>query len=153
MGYYTRVFCRSEKSPTFTELQDYLRHLNPEYRLEGEVDDDQVDWTNFEFFYKEGNQPIPVELNWCDEEGSIGQEELAEFIEDIGSPGWSFKKRKVIRQLKKTKYIICNQLLGDIDDEGYQANESLLQFFIERYEGMAQADGEGFYGRDGKILC
>jgi hypothetical protein len=121
MGYFTRVFCRSEKSPAFDELHEYMRSLNPLYRLEGEVDDEKIDWTNFELHYKDGKRPIPVELNWCDEESSVGHEELSEFIDGIGSPGLSLNKRKVIKRLKQTRYIICNQLLSDLDEDGYLA--------------------------------
>jgi len=152
MGYYTRVFCKSEQSPAFRELQSYLTTCNPAYRLEGETDDNGTWWTNMELHYKEGKHPIPVELNWCDEEGSVGKEELAEFIEEIGSPGLSLKKRKVIKHLKQTKYIICNQLLSDLDDDGFLANDKLMELFVSKYEGMIHAENEGFYNHDHTIL-
>ena len=60
MGYYTRVFCRAEKFPSFSEIQIYLSALNPAYKLEGEVDDNNAFRTNFEVSYKEGKHPIPV---------------------------------------------------------------------------------------------
>jgi len=152
MGYYTRVFCRADRSPAFNEIQAYMSTLNPSYKLEGEVDNNNVYWTSFEFFYKAEKRPIPVELNWCDEEESVGKEELAEFLEEIGSAGWSIKKRTVIKWLKRTKFIICNQLLSDLDEDGYTANDRLMQFFVERYEGMIYAENEGFYGRNGSLL-
>jgi len=152
MGYYTRVFCRSEKSPAFFELQEYMRNCNPLYRLEGDVDDKNRHWSNFDLFYKSGKHPIPVELNWCEEESSVGKEELAEFLDEIGPVGWSLKTRKVIKLLKHTKYIICNQLLSDLDDDGYRANDSLLRFFADNYQGMIHAENEGFYSSDGIFL-
>jgi len=152
MGYYTRVFCRSERSPSFTELQEYLSSRNPLYRLEGETDDEKSSWTNFELFYKDGHRPIPVELNWCDEDGSVGDEERAEFLDIVGSPGLSLKKRKVIRLLRQSNYIVCNQLLSDLDDDGFLANDILMQFFVEKFEGMVHAENEGFYDREGKLL-
>lgn len=145
MGYYTRVFCRRDRFPTFSEIQGYMRSLSPIYRLEGEVDDNGNDWTNLEIYYKEGKHHIPVELNWCDEDASIGKEELAEFIDEIGPPGLSIKKWKVIMRLKKTKFIICNQLLSDLDEDGFQANGRFLQFFVEKYQGMVHAENEGFF--------
>ena len=152
MGYYTRVFCRSDKFPAFGEIRRHMTALNPAYRVDGEVDDKESYWTNLELYYKEGNNPIPVELNWCDEEGSIGKEELTEFLEEVGSPGLSFKKRKVIRQLKQTKFIICNQLLSDLDDDGFLANDRLMQFFVDGYRGMVHAENEGFYNTDHTVL-
>jgi hypothetical protein len=152
MGYYTRVFCRADRFPALSEIQTYMHAFNPTYRLEGEVDDNNNYWTNFELHYKEGKHPIPVELNWCDEDGSVGKEEQAEFLDQIGRPGLSIKKRKVIRQLTKTKFIICNQLLSDLDEDGYSANDHLMQFFVERYEGMIHAENEGFYNPNGSLL-
>lgn len=152
MGYYTRVFCRSEKSPTFIELQNYMSSHNAVYRLEGEVDDNDISWTNFELHYKEGKHPIPVDLSWCDEEGSVGHEELDEILDDIGAPGLSFKKRKVIKHLRKTRYIVCNQLLSDLDDDGYIANDLLMTYFVNKYQGMIHAENEGYYSSDNRIL-
>jgi len=59
MGYYTRVFCRADASPAFSEIQAYMKTLNPSYKLEGEVDGSNVYWTSFEFFYKAEKRPIP----------------------------------------------------------------------------------------------
>ena len=152
MGYYTRVFCRAEQTPAFNELQEYISSRNPLYRLEGEVDDKKVHWTNLELYYKVGKHPIPIELNWCDEEGSVGNEELTEFLDEIGPPGLSLKKRKVIRQMKQTKYIVCNQLLSDLDDDGDQVNGLFMQFFVDKYQGMIHAENAGFYKPDGTLL-
>jgi hypothetical protein len=116
MGYYTRVFCKAERFPTLIETQAYMHSLSTIYRLEGEVAGSY--WTNLNIYYKEGKHPIPVDLNWCDEDGSVGKEELAEFIDEIASPGLSIKKWKAIKHLKKTKFIICNQLLSDLDEDG-----------------------------------
>jgi hypothetical protein len=152
MGYYIRAFCRSDRFPTLGEIQAYMSSLNPVHKLEAEVDDNNNYWTNLEIYYKEGKHPIPVELNWCDDDSSVGKEELVEFLEEIGSPGLSIKKRKVIKQLKETKFIVCNQLLSDLDDDGYSANNLFMQFFVERYEGMIHAENEGFYNNDGSLL-
>jgi len=152
MGYYTRVFCRAENFPAFNALQEYISSRSPLYRLEGEVDDKGLYWTNLELFYKDGRHPIPVELNWCDEAGSVGREELNEILDDIGSPGWSLKKRRVIQQLKQTKFIVCNQLLSDLDDDGFLANDCLMRFFVDNFQGMIHAENEGFYNSDGTLL-
>lgn len=152
MGYYTRIFCRSEKFPALNELQEYMNSCNPLYRLEGEADDKGIHWTNLELYYKQGKHPIPVDLNWCDEEGSIGNEELTEFLDKIGSPGISLKKRKVIGQIKQTKFIVCNQLLSDLDDDGFLANDHFMKFFVNKYHGMIYAENEGFYNPNGTLL-
>ena len=151
MGYYTRVFCKSETVPPFKELQEYMLGINSQYRLEGSSDNNSTNWNDFELHYKEGKLPILVELNRTDE--GLGKEEIEEFIEEIGLPGFSIRKIKVIRYLNRTKYIICNQLpSSDIDEDGFIANEKFTKFFVDNYQGMFQADGEGFYDNNKIIL-
>ena len=153
MGYYVRVFCKSEAVPSFKELEEYMLSRNKGYNLNGTVDDNNNSWTDFELHYKEGKLPLLVELNWTNEEGSIGAEEVEEFLEEIGSPGFSITKWKVVQHLKQTKYIVCSQLpTSDIADDGYNANSELLNFFVENYQGMIHADGEGFYIKNQLVL-
>jgi hypothetical protein len=122
---------------------------NPHYRLEGEVDDNNSYWTDFIFHYKEGKLPILVEIAWCDDDGSLGKEELGEFLEDIGSPGLSLKTRKVIKHLKATKYIVCCQIpVSDVDNDGFSANQQLMDFFVDHYQAMIHVVNEGFYNRE-----
>ena len=153
MSYYIRAFCRADRSPTFGELQEFMGGRNPHYRLEGEVDDNNSYWTDFIFHYKEGKLPILVEINWCDEGSSLGKEELEEFLEAIGSPGFSLRKRKVIKHLKGTKYIICCQIpVSDVDDDGFLANQQLMAFFVINYQGLIHVENEGFYDRSHTIF-
>lgn len=141
MSYYIRAFCRSQRSPAFSDLQKFLNGRNPHYHLEGEVDDNNSYWTDFIFHYKEGRLPILVEINWCDDDSSLGKEELEEFLQDIGSPGLSLKKRKVIKHLKQTKYIICCQIpASDVDDDGFSANQQLMDFLIHHYQALVLKD-------------
>ncbi len=152
MGYYTRVFCKSGQVPTFNQLRNCMAAKNVTYQLQGGEDENE-EWTNLELIYKEGKLPVLVEINRVDNPEDIAKDEVDEFLEAIGSPGLSFKKRKVIRHLKATQYIICCQLpTSDIDDDGFDANSELMDFFVSNYEGMSQADGEGFYDNDDHIL-
>ena len=58
----------------------------------------------------------------------------------------SLEKNKVLKHLKNTNYIVATKLpTDDIDDDGYNANGELLNYFVRNFEGMIQADGEGFY--------
>ena len=54
--------------------------------------------------------------------------------------------------LKKTQIIISSQLLNDIDDDGFHANGVFLDYFVEKCNGMINADSEGFYDGDKVIL-
>jgi hypothetical protein len=155
MPYYVRAFCKSTKIPKIEEIFNYANGQGFNFRLElneGTLDNEGENWHSFEMKYKEGKSPIIVELNLVNDTDEIGKEEVQEFIEEIGSPGISLKKRKVINHLKETKYIIANQLLGDIDDDGYDANGEFMKYFVDNFEGMQYADGEGFYDKDMTLL-
>ena len=41
---------------------------------------------------------------------------------------------------------------SDIDEDGFIANEKFTKFFVDNYQGMFQADGEGFYDNNKIIL-
>ena len=151
MPYYVRAFCNSESLSTIEELEYELKQEYPEIRLESE-DLREGKWEQAEFYYKKGNQPVVVECNFNDGPESLVAEECEEFIENIGSPGISISKRKVLNHLKDTKYIISCQLLNDIDDDGYHLNGELLNIFVNKHGGLIQADGEGFYNGHKLIL-
>ncbi|MGD2118772.1 MAG: hypothetical protein PVG66_10455 [Chromatiales bacterium] len=144
MPYYVRAFCKSDAVPSVSELESILKSEYSGVRLETE-DARDGKWGNAEYYYKDGNQPVVVECNYNDGPESLAAEECEEFIEEIGSPGLSMAKRKVLDHLKNTKYIISCQLLSDIDDDGYHLNGELLNIFVNNYGGLIQADGEGFY--------
>jgi hypothetical protein len=155
MPYYVRVFCKSIKIPKIEEIFNYANGQGYDFRLElieDTLDMEGENWKSFEMNYKEGKSPIIVELNLANDTDEIGRDEAQEFIEEIGSPGLSIKRRKVISHLKQTKYIIANQLLGDIDDDGYDANGEFMKYFVDNFEGMQHADGEGFYDKDMSLL-
>lgn len=65
---------------------------------------------------------------------------------------WKTAKAQVRVHLGKTGFVICCQLLGDITEQGFEANDALFEFFVQKYGGMIQADGEGFYGAEGLLV-
>ena len=150
MPYFVRAFCKSKTIPSVNEIEGALKAEYPQIRIETE-DARTGHWENAEYYYKNGHEPVIVECNQNTGPDSLCAEECEEFIEEIGSPGISLTKRKVLGHLKETQYIITCQLLNDIDDDGYHLNGELLNLFASNYKGLIQADGEGFY--DGhKIL-
>lgn len=65
---------------------------------------------------------------------------------------WKTAKAQVTAHLGQTQFVICCQLLGDITEQGFEANDALFEFFVQKYGGMIQADGEGFYGAEGLLV-
>src|SRR5690242_6286445 len=131
MGYYVRAFCASDKVPTPKELLKYVKSKGISLGLEADgVDIDSTKWDQVAWTYKEGKLPILMECNRDSSEDGLFREEIDEFLEFIGKPGFSLAKRRVIGHLKESKYIISCQLpTSDIDDDGYDANGTLLTYF------------------------
>ena len=153
MGYYTRVFCISSKIPSLTEISNQLQAVNKNCRIELGEENQLEEWESFSLYYKDEKLPLFVQLNKRDDDDDLANEEIEEFIDAIGAPLFSLSKRKVINHLMKTKYVVASQLpTTDIDDDGYDLNGALLQIFAIGYDGMVQADNEGFYIGNNLIL-
>ncbi len=156
MPYRVRAFCTGSEIPTLRQVFEYAKSQNISLSADethGPINLDLPDWTEVEISYKTGKSPLVVECNRDDgTEDCLAQIEPHEFIEEIGSPGLSFAKRRVIKHLKNTKFIIASQLLNDIDDVGYDANGTFLQYFVDHCGGIIHADLEGFYDGDKVIL-
>jgi hypothetical protein len=157
MGYYTRVFCKSDKKPSVGQIFDHINSFGFDFKAESnlsELEQKTTDWKDFEFIYKVGKLPILVECNNILDEDGLAKEEIEEFIDEIGEAGiLAFNKKKIVRHLQATKFIVVSQLpTSDIDDDGYSANGELLKFFVDNHEGILQADGEGFYDGTKLIL-
>jgi hypothetical protein len=108
---------------------------------------DTSDWHQVAVSYDPGKLPILAECNRDDGTGSsLAREGVEEFLELLEELPQSDAKKRVLRHLKATRFIVgCQLATSDIDDRGYNANDQFLAFFAERCGGMIQADGEGFY--------
>jgi hypothetical protein len=156
MPYRVRAFCTRSEVPTLKQVFDYSKSHGINLSADeehGPTDVNSPDWTEAEISYKTGNRPLVIECNRDDgTEDCLAIVEPQEYVEEIGAPGLSLAKRRVIKHLKNTKFIIASQLLGDIDDDGYDANSMFLNYFVEHCGGMIHADLEGFYDGEKVIL-
>ena len=60
---------------------------------------------------------------------------------------------RVSDHLRACRFFIASILdKNDINDEGYDFNGWILQFFEENCDGMVQIDGQGFYSPEGNII-
>jgi hypothetical protein len=149
MPYYVRAFCTADQNPTVNEILEWANsngcklEIDPDFQVS---DMNSQEWEQVGFIYKQGRNSILCEINRDD--GTTDSlkyaeiEEFKELLEDIESEN----KETVLNHLEKTKFIIANQLPADNwDDDGYDANSIILDFFVQKYGGMIYADGEGFY--------
>jgi len=158
MGYYVRAFYKSSDVSSINEVLKWMCSRGYDMFIDDrdvEAEDwDSTGWDHVSLKYKEEKLPILVECNRDDgSEQCMLRQEIDEFLEFIGKPGFSLAKRKVIKHLEDTKFVICCQwLTSDIDDDGCDASNEFLRYFVEHCEGMTQFDGEGFYENRRLIL-
>lgn len=148
MDYFTRVFCRSKEKPSVKKITQILNlnGISVTTNLE-KAELSSTSWTSFELVYNKGKLPIMVQLNEISNPNNLAKEEIKEFIESTRRRSiFNAKKKKLLKHLKSTNYILSNQIpTSDIDCNGYKANRELMKIFQQDYDGIIQCDGEGFY--------
>jgi hypothetical protein len=146
MAYFLRTFCTSVDLPTLREV--FTSAENRGIQLVTSTDLDASAWQQAEIVYKPGRQPFVVEAD----SGEFIEEEVAEFIELLEDVEDSPAKERVLAHLGRTRAVIAAQILSDVDDEGYSAVQTFLNYFVDRCGGLIQADGEGFYEGDELVV-
>lgn len=140
MAYYLRAFCTSDDIPALRVVFDWAAGQG--VQLEAPAADlDAQRWEQAEVIYKPDRQPFIAERNT----GDLLREEVEEFAEFLEEADNSPEKQAVLDHLERSKAVVAAQLLGDIDDDGYNAVGAFLTYYVERCGGLIQADGEGFY--------
>ncbi|MGA3033379.1 MAG: hypothetical protein ABSD70_08850 [Terracidiphilus sp.] len=148
MGYSTRVLSKDEEFPSFDELAQFVRAEHPQFKLtleEGTEDD-------WESLLLSGNDDVEVaviERNPVFDD-SLGQDEIAEFIEEMRDCKPKSGVEWLRDFLKYVKTIYAFQHLQGADtEEGSNALHALRARIWQRGDSIIQADGEGFTNEEG----
>ena len=148
MGYFTRVLSKQEEFPTFDELAQLIRDTHPDYKLAVE-DGDEEEW---ETLLLSGNDEVEVaviERNPVSD-GSTGQDEIADFLEELQDCKPESGVQWLADYLAEVKTIYAFQhLQGAETEEGGNALHALRSALWERGDAIIQADGEGFTNEEG----
>lgn len=154
MPYHVRAFCTSDAVPTIRAALDATRAQGVQARAHVHEPAvlDSPEWVEFEFTYKPAKRPILVECDRDTGEDSLVAQEVLEFLTELEDLEDSPARRKVSEHLKSTRFIVCCQLLSDIDDDGYDANALFLRYFVAHCGGLIYADLEGFHEGDDLLL-
>jgi hypothetical protein len=148
VGYYTRVLSKDEEIPSFEELAQLIRAEHPEYRLTTEEESEE----GWDTLLLSGIDEVEVALIERNSvmDGSAGQDEIADFIEDIQDcrPKSSVQWLENYLASVKTVYAI-QHLQGSETDEGSNALHAVRSALWERGDAIIQADDEGFTNEDG----
>ena len=144
MGYYTRVLSKDETSPSFEELAQFIRTEHPDYKLTVE-DGTEEEW---ETLLLSGNDDVEVALIERNPvvDGSIGQDEIADFIEETNDCKPETGVVWLHEYLADVKTIYSFQHLQGADtEEGSNVLHALRSHLWERGDAVIQADLRRLY--------
>jgi len=148
LGYFTRVLSKHEEFPALDELAQSIRAEHPDYKLAIEEGREEA-WETLLLAGTDGVEVAVIERNAVTE-GSVGQDEIEEFIEDTRDCRPESGVAWLEEYLRSVKTIYAFQhLQGSETEEGGAALHALRSALWERGEAIIQADGEGFTNEDG----
>ena len=148
MSYYTRVLSKHEDFPSLEELTDAVQGDHPNFKLliEGGTEED---WETI-LLSGIGEMEVAVLERNPVGEGSLGQDEIAEFVEETRDCKPENGVEWLHAFLAEVKTIYAFQhLAGSETEEGLAALHALRTFLWQRGESIIQADMEGFTNEDG----
>jgi hypothetical protein len=148
MIHYTRVLSKNEEFPSFDELAQFVRTELPDFKLALESGTEE-EWDSL---LLSGNDDVEVAVveRYPVWDGSAGQDEIADFIEDARDAKPESAVTWLHEYLASVKTIYAFQhLQGDEFEEGSNALHALRSRMWERGDAILQADGEGFTNEGG----
>jgi hypothetical protein len=148
MPYYTRVLSKDAEFPPLDELADFIQTTHPDFKLTIEEGTEE-EW---ESLLLSGNDEVEVAILERNpvSDGSIGQDEVAEFIEETQDCKPETGVQWLHEFLAEVKTVYAFQhLQGSETDDGGNALHALRSHLWERGDSILQADNEGFTNEEG----
>jgi hypothetical protein len=148
MSYYTRVLSKDEEVPPFDELSQLLQAEHPDFKLTVEEGSEE-EWEALLLSGADEVEVAVLERNPVSD-GSIGQDEIADFIEDTQDCRPESGVQWLADFLAEVKTVYAFQHLQGADTEdGGNALHALRSALWERGDAILQADNEGFTNEEG----
>jgi len=148
VAYTTRVLSKDEAFPSFEELAEWISAEHTGYKLTIEEGSEE-EWETLLLSSEDDVEVALIERNPVSA-GSIGQDAVAEFIEELQDCKPESGVQWLEEYLAEVKTIYAFQhLQGAETVEGGNALHALRSALWERGEGIIQADNEGFTNEDG----
>jgi hypothetical protein len=152
---YSRVFCQREDSPQLRLLLDFLKSKN-QIPLVPKMDPaalDDWDWAQITLGYHRERKPI--QLFCVRDRGSyqdVYEAEKTTFLKRLSV--FDDEESQIAQEfVNRARFIATTQMVkNDINDEGYDFNGWILEFFQENCNGIVQIDGQGFFSPRGELV-
>ena len=141
-----RVFCRENTAPTPGEILQSVgaAKLSASLDPEAVIDPTDPDWQHLLLRLPEGSTLI-VDRDRSPN-GGVVREEVDAFLARLDSVPNSRAKRRVVDHLRETRQVIALQVpTSSIDSSGWTVVRAIVRLLIRSADGMAQAEGQGFY--------
>jgi len=148
MPYYTRVLSKDEGFPSIEELVEVLRAAHPDYKLTLESGEED-EWESLLLWSVDEVEVAVLERNPVFD-GSVGQDEIADFVEELRDCRPESGVEWLSEYLAEVKTVYAFQhLQGAEMVDGGNALHALRSALWERGDAIIQADGEGFTNEEG----
>ena len=147
MGYYIRLLSPYDALPAYLQLIERLSSFDS-VTLTVE-DGEEGDWKQLLVAHVDGTPIASVERNLV-RAGELGEEEIAEFLEEIEGCEPASAVAWLRDYLANVKCIYAFQILsGTETNDGWSAVYAVRSAIQESAGGIMQADGEGFSNEEG----
>lgn len=144
MGYYLRVLTPSEKIIPASEIAAAVGSAS--LTLEAGID---RDWDQLLLAHRDGREIALIERNVV-AEGSLGADEIEEFLEEIEDAEPASGVDWLRGYLPKVKVVYAFQVLNGVhEDDGWDRLDAAKELLWQRLGGVLQADNEGFSNEAG----
>jgi hypothetical protein len=148
MAYYTRVLSKDSDFPAYEGLLAKIAVEHPEFKLAIESGDED-EWESL-LLSSMDNVEVALLERLPVFPGSMGEDEIAEFLEDTREARPESGVLWLAEFLAEVKTIYAIQhLQGAFTEEGSNALHALRSMLWERGDAIIQADNEGFTNEDG----
>lgn len=153
-----RVFCLAKSVPTLRACLTFAAGGGEGVVLAfaahsiAATNTDSPDWHTARVVYREDAPPLAVQLLRRTDDGSRFLDALHRFLAALDGAAQTDAMRAVRYHLVETRYVVIVTLPADADSDTLTAAAWFTRCFVERYEGLLQVDGEGFYSPEGDLM-
>lgn len=148
MGYFTRVLSSDEEFPPLDELAQFIQAEQPQFKLTLESGTAE-EWESLLLSGIDEVEVAVIERNPVFD-GSVGQDEIADFVEEIQDCKPNSGVQWLEDYLASVKTVYAFQhLQGSETVDGSNALHALRSKLWERGDAILQADNEGFTNEEG----
>lgn len=152
-----RVFCAASTFPSVRDCLGFAAGAGEGVLLAIDTDEsaaldpDSPDWSAVRLVYREDASLLTVAVLRDTDDAPAFRDTLDRFTTALATSD-APDAAAVRDYLTTTRAIVAVTLPTDAGDDALEAAAWFTRIFVEKYDGLLQADGEGFYDEDNDLL-